>query len=185
MGGARLHNVVVMVLDDTSLQVGLGKQTYQINGIIGYTVFQALGIVSFLRHGQFEETQPGGVGPERMYMKLLTPVIECTVEGKNLPFSFDTGESGTDLFVRYYNLFRTGSKAWKRGKSKSFGAGGLVKRKIYIQPQVNLGVGDKTVTLKKVPIYISGTGTDTDDCTGISARMRWRISTASPSISQG
>ena len=41
-----------------------------------------------------------------MYMKLLTPVIECTVEGKNLPFSFDTGASGTDLFVRYYNLFR-------------------------------------------------------------------------------
>jgi hypothetical protein len=168
MGGARLHDVVVMVLDDTSLQVGSGKQTYQINGIIGYPVFQALGTVSFLRDGEFEagdRTRWSGPGA-RMYMKLLTPVIECTVEGRNLPFSFDTGASETDLFVRYYNLFRTGSKSWKRGTSKSFGAGGLVKRKIYIQPQVNLGVGDKTVTLKKVPIYISGTGTDTDDLYG-------------------
>jgi hypothetical protein len=115
MGSARLYNVVVMVLDDKSLQVGLGKQTYQINGIIGYPVFQALGTVSFLRDGEFEagdRTRWSGAGAG-MYMKLLTPVIECTVEGKNLPFSFDTGASGTDLFVRYYNRFRTGSKSWK------------------------------------------------------------------------
>ncbi|HXP39813.1 MAG TPA: hypothetical protein VN833_06055 [Candidatus Acidoferrales bacterium] len=88
----------------------------------------------------------------RLYLKLLTPLIECTVEGMNLPFSFDTGASGTALFVRYYHLFRTGSKSSKGGKSRSFGAGGLVERKISIQPQVDLGVGDKTVTLKKVPM---------------------------------
>ena len=45
----------------------------------------------------------------------------------------------------------------------SAGAGGVVKRKIYIQPQVKLAIGDKTVTLEKVPIYTSGTGTDTND----------------------
>jgi hypothetical protein len=108
-----------------------------------------------------------------MYMKLLTPVIECTVEGKNLPLSFDTGASGTDLLVRCYHLFRTGSKSSKRDKSKSFGAGGLVKRKIYIQPQVYLGVGDKTVTLKKVPIFLSRVRAQIPmTCTGMSARMR-------------
>jgi hypothetical protein len=32
--------------------------------------------------------------------------------------------------------------------------------KIYIQPKVKLVIGDKTVTLEKVPIYASGTGTD-------------------------
>ena len=93
---------------------------------IGYPVFQALGTVSFLRDGECEAgdaTRWSGAGA-RMYMKLLTPVIECTVEGKNLPFSFDTGASGTDLFVRYYRLFRTWSKSWKRAKSQSFGAGG-------------------------------------------------------------
>jgi len=105
---------------------------------IGYPVFQALGTVSFLRDGECEAgdaTRWSGAGA-RTYMKLLTPVIECTVEGKNLPFSFDTGASGTDLLVRCYHLFRTRSKSSKRDKSKSFGAGGLVKRKIYIQPQV-------------------------------------------------
>jgi hypothetical protein len=119
---------------------------------MGCPVFQALGTVSFLRDGECEAgdaNRLSGAGA-RLYMKLLTPLIECTVEGMNLTFSFDTGASGTALFVRYYHLFRTGSKSSKRGKSRSFGAGGLVKRKIYIQPQVYLGVGDKTVTLKKV-----------------------------------
>jgi hypothetical protein len=155
------------VLQDTSLQVGLGKQTYQINGIIGYRVFQALGTVYFLRDGEFEagdRTRWSGAGA-RMYMKLLTPVIECTVGGKNLAFSFD-GRIGNRPFRSLLRPVSHGSKSWKRGKSESFGTGGLVKRKIYIQPQVYLGVGDKTVTLKKVPIYISGTGTDTDDLHG-------------------
>ena len=48
----------------------------------------------------------------------------------------------------------------------SAGAGGVVKRKIYIQPQVKLGIGDKTVTLEKVPIHTSGTGTDISDLYG-------------------
>jgi len=168
MGGATLHNVVVMVLDDANLKVGLGKQNYQINGIIGYPVFQALGTVTFLRDGEFEagdKTPQAGAGA-RMYMKLLTPVIECTVEGKDLPFGLDTGASGTDLFARYYDLFRSESKTWKKGKNKSFGAGGLVTRTIYIQPEVNLSIGNKKVTLKRVPIYTSGTGTDMDDLYG-------------------
>ena len=59
-----------------------------------------------------------------MYMKLLTPVIDCGVEGKNLPFTFDTGASGTNLSVRYYNQFRGMSGTWKKGHTKSFGAGG-------------------------------------------------------------
>jgi hypothetical protein len=81
--------------------------------------------------------------------------------------SFDTGASGTNLFVRYYNRFRGESSTWEKGESKRFGAGGLVKRKIYIQPQVNLGVGDKTVTLKKVPILSRVREQIRMTCTGI------------------
>jgi hypothetical protein len=165
MGGATLHNVVVLVLDDANLNINLGKQAYQINGIIGYPVFQALRTITFLHDGEFEagdEARAAGTGA-RMYMNYLTPIVECKIEGRNLPFSFDSGASSTDLLVRYYQQFHSASKGWKRSKTMSAGAGGVVKRKIYIQPQVKLGIGDKTVTLEKVPIYTSGTGTDTND----------------------
>ena len=168
MGGATLHNVVVMVLDDANLKVGLGKQSYQIDGIIGYPVFQALGTITFLHSGGFEAGDKARISQTgaRMYMKLLTPVIECSVEGKNLPFSFDTGASGTDLSVRYYDRFRSESKEWKKGKTKNSGAGGLVERTVYFQPQLNLGIGGKTVTLDRVSIFPSAMGAGIDKIYG-------------------
>lgn len=97
--------VVFLILKDANLKVDLGKQKYQINAIIGYPVFQALGAITFLRDGWFEagDTARRSAVGTRMYLKLLTPVIECGVEGKNLPFSFDTGASGSNLSVRYLN----------------------------------------------------------------------------------
>ena len=39
MGGATLRNVVVLILDDTNLNIKPPNHSYQINGIIGYPVF--------------------------------------------------------------------------------------------------------------------------------------------------
>ncbi|HEY0306685.1 MAG TPA: aspartyl protease family protein [Acidobacteriaceae bacterium] len=168
MGGATLHNVVVMVLDDSNLRVGPGKDSYQIQGILGYPVFEALGTITFLHDGGFESvetTQPNKDGA-RMYMKLLTPVIEGSVEGEQLPFSFDTGAQGTNLLVRYYNRFHNESSTWTKAENKSFGAGGGVQRTIYVQPRVRLGIGNKTVTLKNIPIFTSASGSDIDELYG-------------------
>lgn len=168
MGGAALHNVVIMILDDASLNIGLGKQSYQINAIIGYPVFQALGSISFLHDGEFVagSAAPAIAKGAQMYMKGLSPIVICHVEGHDLPFSFDTGASATDLYVSYYRLFRKASKSWKKGKEKEGGAGGVVKRKIFLQPELKLGIGDKIVALNNVSIYRTGTGTDTDELYG-------------------
>jgi predicted aspartyl protease len=168
MGGATLHNVVVMVLDDASMNVGFGKHKYQINAVIGYPVFQALGAITFLHDGELVagDTNPQSQPGAQMYMKGLSPIIECRVEGVDLPFSFDTGANGTVLYERYYNRFRNESGTWIKAKNKTFGAGGDVKRKVYLQPQLNLGIGDKSAVLKRITIYTVGTGTDTDDLYG-------------------
>ena len=77
-----------------------------------------------------------------------------------LPFGFDTGASGTDLLSRYAQTFHANAK------SKSAGAGGAVKRKVYIQSEVKFGIGNKVVTLKKVTIYRSSTQSDLDELYG-------------------
>ena len=168
MGGATLHNVVIMILDDASMNIGLGKQSYQINAVIGYPVFQALGSISFLHDDEFvADSAPATAGTgAKVYMRGLSPIIICSVEGQYLPFTFDTGASGTNLYVRYYRRFRGESKHWKKGKAKEGGAGGVVKRKIYLQPELKLGIGERTVVLKKISIYRTGTGTDTDELYG-------------------
>ena len=93
MGGAELHNVVMLILEDANLKVSLGKESYQINRIIGYPVFQALGVVTFVHDGWFEageQAQRSGAGA-RMYMKSLTPVTVCGVEGHDLPSAIHPG----------------------------------------------------------------------------------------------
>jgi predicted aspartyl protease len=168
MGGATLQNVVVLVLDDSNLKIGMGAQAYQINAIVGYPVFEALGAITFQHDGWFEagDAIRHSATSTRMYMKLLMPVIECGVGGKDLPFSFDTGASGTNLSIRYFERFRGEVGSWKKGENKSFGAGGLMERAIYLQPKLDLAVGGRIATLKNVPIFTVKMGSDIDGLYG-------------------
>ena len=168
MGGATVKNVVVLMLEDASLKVGTGKHAYQINAILGYPVFQALGTITFLHSGEFEAgdaAQRLATGT-RMYMRRLTPVIECGVEGNELPFTFDTGASETDLSIRYYEQFRRKAGSWQQRERQSSGAGGTVKRKVYVQPRLVLTVGDKTATLKNVSIFSTRMNSGIDELYG-------------------
>jgi hypothetical protein len=170
MEGATLHNVVVMILNDANLKVGPGKRAYQIDAIVGYPVFQALGVISFLHDGWFVagDAARNAAAATHMYMKTLTPVIVCGVGGEDLPFSLDTGASGSNLSQLYYDRFRdrAASWKWKKGENRSAGAGGVVRRTIYLQPELNLAVGDRTVTLERVPIFTEQIGTDIDELYG-------------------
>jgi len=169
MGGAKVQNVVVMILDDANLNIQLSRTArYQINGIIGYPVFRALGKVGFLHNGGFEagDGLRGNTAGARMYMNLLNPVIECGVEGVMLPFSFDTGAASTDLSVRYYEQFRGESGKWKKSTGMHGGAGGAVKHAVYIQPQLRLRIGDRSVTLNGVSVLPSAMGAGIDELYG-------------------
>ena len=157
-----------MVFDDENLNVDLVATKYQIHAILGYPVFQALGAVTFLHDGQFEagsKTRPAGAGA-RMFMKQMAPLIECKVGGENLIFGFDTGAGNSDLFVRYYERFRSQSAGWKKAQIKTSGAGGLIDQTIYVQPNMNLSIGDKIVTLDAVAIHPASTGTDLNELYG-------------------
>jgi hypothetical protein len=70
-----------------------------------------------------------------------------------LLFTFDTGASSTDFSVRYFNLFHEHRGTWQTRTVESGGAGGTVRREMYIQPDVVVKVGDATATLKDVTIF--------------------------------
>jgi predicted aspartyl protease len=120
VGGAALANVVLVIIDDENLRIGSGPEAYQINAILGYPVLKALGVVTFTPDeflaGETGERNAGGT---RMYMRGLTPAIECEVEGRPLLFTVDTGASSTDLSVRYYELFREHADSWKSRPSRT------------------------------------------------------------------
>ncbi len=153
VGGASLTNVVLIVLDDENLRFGSGRDTYQLDAILGYPILKALGVVTFTRDEFLaaQTAEPGGQGV-RMYMRGLTPAVECEVEGRPLLFTLDTGASSTDLSVRYYELFRAQANSWKTQKVESGGVGGSLMHDLYIQPRLVMKMGTSTATLKDVSI---------------------------------
>jgi predicted aspartyl protease len=154
LGGAALTNVVLIVIDDENLRIGSGPNAYQIDAILGYPILKALGVVTFTPDeflaGEAAATNGEGV---RMYMRGLTPALECEVEGRPLLFTFDTGAATTDLSVRYYELFRAEAGSWRTQNFESAGAGGSIHQTYYIQPRVRLKLGPSSVTLNDVGIH--------------------------------
>jgi predicted aspartyl protease len=168
LGGAAVHNLVLLILDDKNLSVELGKEKYQIEAILGLPVLQALGTITFSRDGALDAgstAAPHGAAA-RMFMDKLTPVIECGVNGENLLFDLDTGASGSMLSVRYFREFSAQAASWEKGENESYGAGGIKRREISLLPTLELKVGDKIATLHRVAIFPSAIGSDIDDVYG-------------------
>jgi len=153
VGGAAVRNVIVLILDDANLRIGTGPEAYQIHAVLGYPVLKGLGQITFTRDGEFLAGQTReGTATVPMFMRGLTPVIECEVEGQRLPFTLDTGASSSDFSVRYYERFAQAATHWSRRTAESGGAGGTVTRDVFSQPAVNMKIGDASVVLRNVQV---------------------------------
>jgi hypothetical protein len=154
MGDARIRNVAVIVLDDQNLQVGGPAEKYQINAILGFPTLKAFGRITFTHDGSFLASKPtDDSAGAPMFLRGLTPAIDCEVQGEHLLVTFDTGASSTNLSVRYYERFRRHASSWRTQTVENGGAGGSVTQTMYIQPAVHFRVGTSMVTLKDVPIF--------------------------------
>lgn len=168
VGGAVLHHVVFLVLDDANLKISFGKTSFQINAILGYPVLAELGAITFTRDGLFEAgpgMQQGDVAIP-LYMKQLSPVVNLGLNGVSLPVTLDTGAWSADLSLRYYQRFRKAGLRWKRAHDMAAGAGGTVKRTIYLQDQLPVTIGSREVVLHKVSILPSKSNAGLDELYG-------------------
>jgi predicted aspartyl protease len=163
VGGATVRNVVVLILDDANLRVGPGPEAYQLHAILGYPVLKGLGQITFTQGGEFLAGQArAGATSVPLFMRGLTPSIECDVDGQRLPFTLDTGASSSDFSVRYYERFAQSAASWTRRTIESGGAGGTVTHDVFTQPAVNLKVGAASVVLRDVNIVPTRTNAGLD-----------------------
>jgi hypothetical protein len=148
--------VVVLILPDANLTIPISKhRTYVIPAILGYPVFQSLGTIRFTHDHHFL------AGPDlrttgdfsRIYMDKLTPLLDCGTHGRQRVFAFDSGASSTQLFVAYYKEFSADFVKEKKGKSRSYGAGGVATSKVYILDNLQLQIADRTAALHHVPVH--------------------------------
>jgi len=154
LGSATIHNVVLLVVDDNTLNVQTGETThYQISAVLGYPVLQALKRITFTHDGHFlaGPDSPEGQNGAPLYMDELTPLLECEVENRKVLFSFDTGANASAVSDRYHRDFPDAFKGLKKAPYVMAGAGGTKKITAYYLPEVRLGVGQTQAVLQKVP----------------------------------
>jgi hypothetical protein len=155
IGGATVHNVVLLVLDDKSLRVPTANgDSYQINAVLGYPVLQALKRVTFSTDGHLlagpasSSTRDGA----RLYMQGLMPLLECKVGDRDVLFSFDTGAEGSILSDRFRRDFSEDFNGIKKEPFAMGGAGGIKVIQAYYLPEVHLGVGNVPAVLHQRPV---------------------------------
>ncbi len=98
MGNIDLFNVVFLVLPDEALS--FPQINYQIYGILGFPVIEALKEIRITQNGDFIVPLVESASSEssNMSMKGLTPLIYINEKH----FTFDTGADQTLLYQRFY-----------------------------------------------------------------------------------
>jgi predicted aspartyl protease len=157
LGTATLHDLVVLVLADEALHATGPTFEYQIDGLLGYNAFAALGSVTFDRAGLFLAGPDGPplAGSAPLFMNDLMPVISVTVSGQPLPMALDTGANSTTFYQPYAQLFAAEAASWAKGKGTFTGAGGAVTADTLRQPRVAIELAGQKAILSDVTVLTS------------------------------
>lgn len=158
LGGATLHNIVLLVLPDANLTIPIGKhQTYITPAILGYPPFAALSTIRFTHDHHFlagpNLTLSGNSSP--IYMDKLTPLVAAETHGHTHVFEFDSGANSTNLFASYYKDYQLDFLNQKHGQSHGYGAGGSVTQSVFILNDFTLKLGGHDATLHHIPVQLA------------------------------
>ncbi|MFI5202882.1 MAG: retropepsin-like aspartic protease [Flavobacteriales bacterium] len=148
LGGIIIKNAVFLVFPDEALAVPQIK--FQINGIIGFPIIEALNEVQITQSGEFIVPKTQTVYENlNMALDFLTPVIELNGES----YSFDSGADETMLYNTYYNKHKNSIDGKYEETDYRFGgAGGSITKKGYYIP-FNTIIDGKDVILEKVIVF--------------------------------
>jgi len=165
IAGARLRNVVFLVIDDKTLEFPGG---YRIDTIIGFPVMRALGRLSF---GPGDTLKVGGArgsgvkaSPLRMVGNM--PYVVATIENSEHPLVLDSGATNSVLHHRFA-LARPDLKVADSGKiDRTAGAGGIKEVRVGHYPKLSAIIGGERVELKDMPVEI-GAKSEPDESFGV------------------
>jgi predicted aspartyl protease len=150
LGDIEINNVIFLVFEDKDLYIE--SIDYQINGILGFPIINALEEIQITQDGFFivpDKQTVNNYGPN-MALDGLTPLI--FVNGMH--FSFDSGASTTILYRPYYLTYKNEIAENHQLSKITFGGAGGDKEFDGYSIDVTFDILDKEVNLKNVLLII-------------------------------
>ena len=136
LGSIVVRNAVFLVFPDSALAVP--QIGYQINGIIGFPVIEAMKEIQITRSGEFiVPAQRQKTTESNMALDFLNPIVQLN----NEIYTFDSGAANTMLYKLYYDKHCRSVEKRNREKTLQYGgAGGNISRQGYVitwQPEIS------------------------------------------------
>ena len=168
LGTATVHNVVLLILPDANLTLQSGHKTSVIPAILGYPVFQALGIIRFTHdhHFQAGPTLPLTDDSSPIYMEKLNILFSAHTQNLARPFLFDSGANATTFFLPYYREFTADFLHQKQATRHGYGAGGTSTDHVYVLDHVDLELANRILDLQHIAVFKDPTDTLSDEYEG-------------------
>jgi len=153
IGNIVLQNVLFLVMPDDALYISPIK--YQINGIIGFPVIEALRKISINRKDEI--SIPANTGREdsrlpNLCLDELLPLVSVNLNNQRLTFSLDSGATITTLYPPFYKFYDMKIKKLEPQIAKIGGAGGISEVLVYRLPSLNLIIAGKAAKLSDVEL---------------------------------
>ena len=152
LGGIELRDVVFLVLPDAALTFPGG---FQVRGIIGFPVLEALGVIRFRSDGSVEVPEGAGAdGPPNLALEQLTPLVRVGFREHDLVCRLDTGAGRTNFYEPF--LRRHGEFVRRHGRphtTPAVGAGGMREVRAFRLSAVRLEVGGRRLEVEEVDVY--------------------------------
>lgn len=167
LGSVAFHNVVFLVLDDQALY--FAQIDYQINGIIGFPMIEALGRLTISRTDVISASSAKGtdVGPPNMFLEDLNPVVRGRVAGKDMNFTLDSGAVTTNFYPLFFNANK--QQILKNGTQRQTdlgGAGGSMTVTAWYLKDLKMEIGGRTASFGEAEILTDAVNDDTRNFAG-------------------
>ena len=165
IGNTTIGNVVFLVVEDQLLN--FPQVEYQIKGIIGFPVLEALGKISITRDNaiHFSETPYLEEAEPNLCLDGLTPLVAATYRGRRLPFVFDTGATSSDFYPSFL-LLEDGLADGPQKTMSIGGAGGSTEIR-YLEKDLEIMVGGQVAEFPKARIMTESTNSHSQHFYGI------------------
>jgi hypothetical protein len=153
-GATHIHNVVVLVLPDASLNIA-PVHHYQITGIIGIPVLRSLGSVGIAKEGlvHIHDRQPAAPGTSNLFFEGEDPFVEISHDRHTLQMFLDTGANSTVVYTSFRNaLTREEILHLQSKRERRAGAGGAIQQEVQRIPTLNFQLFEKPVALRKISL---------------------------------
>ena len=158
IGKVTINNAVFLVFDDKDLYVS--EADFQINGLIGFPVIEALREVTFVKStGEILiPATPAKGGQPNMCFDGLSPLIAGRVKGKRLVFAFDTGADSSTLYPPFYKEYEAEIKTtYDPHTERVRGVGGHREIKGYLAKNIVVQISGRDARFAGIPILTEHT----------------------------